>query len=174
MDKRVRYVICFLVFILSNGLSQACFGADSDFRDVVWGMSRLEVMAKEDMSPVSLEAPFIYYRSRIGGEIHHLIYRFIEDKLVSAVYIIVTRPQNAYLKFKKDVERKYGPPAKSFDRGSRNYLFFWNEKRTEIAIKPGNLRECRIEYSAKQYKDLVKQKREEWRQMALNELIWSY
>lgn len=159
---------------MSMGLSVSVYGKDTDLRNVTWGMSRLEVMAQEETAPVSFEAPFIYYRSRIGGETHHLIYRFIEDKLVDAVYVIVTQPQNAYLKFKKNIEKKYGPPTKSYDRGSRDYRFFWNGKRTEITIRPGHVRECRIEYSAKQFKSLVQKKVQERKQMALDELIWAY
>lgn len=174
MGNQVRYIIFFGILILTNGLSIAVYGKDTDFRNVAWGMSRLEVMAQEEVAPVSFEAPFIYYRSLIGGETHHLIYQFVEDKLVSAVYIIVTQPSNAYRKFKKMVERKYGPPGKSYDRGSRDYFFYWNEKRTEITIKPGNIRECRIEYSAKQFKSLVLRRAEERKQMALNEIMRSY
>lgn len=156
------------------GVSTAVQCEEPDFRDVTWGMSRLEVMTHEDMSPVSLEAPYIYYRSRIAGEEHHLIYGFIEDKLVNAVYIIVTRPPNAYLKFKKKIEKKYGPADRAYNKGGRNYLYRWNKKLTEITIRPGFIRECRIEYLSKQYKYLITKKEKERKERLLEELLRSY
>lgn len=169
-----RIIMVCLGTLFLFGIGTGAYGEVTDLRQVQWGMSRLEVMAHEENAPISFEVPFIYYKSRVADQIHHLLYGFIEDKLVNAVYIVVTQKPDDYLTFKKKIERKYGPPKKSYDGGSRNYSFFWENGRTEITIRPGNIRECRIEYTAKKYKTLRANKEKERKQLALNELLWSY
>ncbi|MBU1170746.1 MAG: hypothetical protein KKD44_14390 [Proteobacteria bacterium] len=161
------------VYVLFGQVS-VLHGQGTDFREVTWGMSRLEVMAHEESGPVSLDAPFIYYTSRVAGQEHHLLYGFIEDKLVNAVYIIVTQSPREYRYFKKNIESKYGRPKKSYDGGSQNYLFFWENERTEITIRPGNIRECRIEYMAKKFKPLRANKEKERKQRLSDELSRAY
>jgi hypothetical protein len=146
----------------------------SDLRDVSWGMSRLDVLAVEEAEPVSLKAPFIHYRSRISGRLHHLIYGFIEDRLASAVYIVVTRRPDEYRTLKQYVERKYGSPKKAYDGGSGNYRFFWDAGGQEITIRPGQLRECRIEYTAKHYKALREDKEKKRKKRIAEERWWAY
>lgn len=145
-----------------------------DFRSVDWGMSRLEVMAREDNAPISFQAPYIHYQPRIGGREHHLVYGFIEDKLVNAVYIIVTHSPNDYRYFKQLLEKKYGRPERAEDKGGDNYLFTWTEEKTSITIKPGKIRECRIEYSGKKFNKLRVKKERIQREQKTRELFWAY
>jgi uncharacterized protein YheU (UPF0270 family) len=174
MDKYafVRYL--FVLAALTVGMAGTVSGESRDFRDVSWGMSRLEVMAHEKDAPVSFKEPYIHYRSRIGGQDLHLIYGFVEDKLVNAVYIVVTRDPKDYRYFKKTLEKKYGRPKKAMDEGSSKYLFFWNEKRTAITIKPGNIRECRIEYQGIKFRGLRAKKEKQRRNKMADELFWAY
>ncbi|GAB6094660.1 hypothetical protein JCM14469_09120 [Desulfatiferula olefinivorans] len=164
----VAVAVLFLVCVRPDGA-----GA-SDFRDVSWGMSRLDVLAVEEAEPVSLKAPFIHYRSRISGRLHHLVYGFIEDRLAGAVYIVVTRRPDEYRVLKQYIENKYGRPRTAYDGGSGNYRFFWDADDQEITIRPGRLRECRIEYTAKHYKELRADKEKKRKKRIEEERRWAY
>lgn len=142
-----------ILFFSSDSLAEK-----KNFRTVNWGMTRLEVMANEETAPESFGLLFLFYKSEIEGRKFDLIYEFVENRLTEAVYIFVAHQKNDYLWVKKMVETKYGRPLVSFDGGYRNYRYKWKSSETEITLKPGKDRECRLEYIGRRYQNLEREK----------------
>lgn len=167
----VIQIIC-IAFVCS--ISAESHADMTDFRGTRWGMTRLEVMASEGKAPVSLREPYLYYRPEVLGQEFHLIYEFIENKLVEAVYIVVTRDHDDYRRLKNRIESNHGQPSSTTDTGNLSYRFVWESPSTEIIMRPGKLRECRIEYYGKQYKHLKSIRLEKARNTYLQEIRRSF
>ncbi len=150
----VKYFIYSLVLIF---FSAECYAQKKDFRNVSWGMSRLEVMASEENAPESFELMYLFYKPEVEGRTFNLVYEFLENKLIDAEYIFIEYKRNDYLWVKSLIEIKYGRPFSSFDGGAGNYKFRWRTSRTEISMKPGRDRECLVEYTDKKIQYLKKE-----------------
>ncbi len=74
-------IIRYCLFVML-GLTSFCMGAESDFRNTRWGMSKIEVMASEDLKPESFTGPYITYRTVMLGKEMYLIYEFIQNRLI--------------------------------------------------------------------------------------------
>lgn len=151
-------VKCFFYTLILIFFSVNCYAQKKDFRNVRWGMSRLEVMANEEVAPESFDLAYLFYKPDVDGRTFNLIYEFIGNKLTDAEYIFITYNRNDYLWVKSLIEIKYGRPFFSFDGGTGNYKFKWRTARTEITMKPGRDRECLVEYSGKKFQYLKKEK----------------
>lgn len=151
----VKYFTYSLILIF---LSAECYAEKKDFRNVSWGMSRLEVMANEEIAPDSFELMYLFYQPQVEGRKFNLIYEFTGNKLTDAEYIFIAYNRNDYLWVKSLIEIKYGRPFSSFDGGAGNYKFRWRTPRTDIIMRPGRDRECLVEYSGKKFQYLKKEK----------------
>lgn len=150
LNKKILiFVFCCIVFC-----SVKSFAEKTNFRNVNWGMTRLEVMANEEIAPDSFELSFLFYKPEIEGRKFYLIYEFVENRLTEAEYVFVAYSRNDYLWLKSMVETKYGKPFLSSDGGSKNYRFKWKNRYTAITLKPGKDRECRLVYVGRNYKNL--------------------
>jgi len=94
-----------------------------DFRKTKWGMSPAQVKASEALKPEEegLETYFsntITYSTEVAGRPVRLVYYFINDELVGAVYTfqIIHSKSNPYLNDFNDINKilvdKYGKPLK--------------------------------------------------------------
>jgi hypothetical protein len=140
----IVYLIYFFTLLLSA--DPAVAGA-KDFRNITWGMTKIEVMASEIDAPVSFTGSTVMYISEIDERKIHLQYRFVNNRLIEATYIIVTATRKTYLKYKGYLDRKYGNPSEE-DTGSSRYQFSWRVPGTKIVMKSSTKRRCLIQYSA--------------------------
>ena len=156
MDRTVHLVFCIIVSLLIVVESTAAKTAKdkTDFRNVRWGMTRLEVMASEEKAPEVFGLSVILYKPEIEGREFYLIYEFVENRLSDAEYRFVAHNTNDYLWLKRMVGIKYGSPFISRDGGSENFEYKWKEATTEIILKPGRKRECVIRYKGLKYRYL--------------------
>ncbi len=156
MDRITKNVLTavtvILIFVDSAGAEKS--KDKSDFRNVRWGMTRLEVMASEERAPELFGLSSIIYNPEVQGRDFHLIYEFVENRLSDAKFRFVAYNLNDYLWLKKLVAIKYGPPIQSHDSGYGNFEYKWKDADTEIVLKPGNKREFLIHYVGLKYKYL--------------------
>ena len=68
--------------------SHSAWAESFDFRSVRWGMNRYEVMASELGPPRRLRRDEILYGISLFKRPTHLMYRFYEDRLVAARYVL--------------------------------------------------------------------------------------
>ena len=155
-------------------LAASAHAGQNNLRNVSWGMSRYEVMASEDLSPRSFDAYYIHYKPEVQGREHDLIYGFLDNTLVDAVYVITTLKASDYLTFKGQLDKKYGKPVRAMDGGSGNYMFVWENASTRVIMNPGRLRECRIEYISKKYKYMKDNERYRAQERIRKELFWAF
>lgn len=134
-----------------------------DFKNSRWGMTKIEVMALEELKPISFAGPYITYRATLLGKEMHLIYEFIQGRLVGAYYIFITRSENEHIEIRHLLEKKYGPPENQRDSGPNDYLYTWQTQATRITLKPGKAADCRIEYSSRKFHYLRLKKKEKSR-----------
>lgn len=158
MDNKIIFITLIVVLLICAADS---FAEKRDFRNVSWGMTRLEVMANEDIAPESFELEYLFYKPEIDGRRFNLIYEFVENRLTNAEYIFAAYGKTDYLWLKNLVQMKYGRPFSSFDGGTGNYQYRWKNKYTEITLKPGRERECRVKYVGKKYRYLKKERAKE-------------
>jgi hypothetical protein len=90
-----------------------------DFRHVRWGMRQVEVKAAENQSGTSLvesNGDVQHYNCEIANLKCALLYTFVTDKLISAMYMVTEQHSNDNLyiadfeKLKKILTEKYGSP----------------------------------------------------------------
>ncbi len=155
MADKIIYITLIIISLVCNA---DCFAEKSDFRNVNWGMTRIEVMASEDIAPESFALDYMFFKPEIEGRKFHLIYEFVENRLTDAEYVFISYNKTDYLWLKNLVEIKYGRPFFSFDGGVNNYKYMWKNNFTEIILKPGQTRECRVEYTGKKFQYLKKER----------------
>lgn len=71
-------------------------------------MNRYEVMASEEGSPKRLRRDEILYQISLFGRPAHLIYRFYEDRLVGARYVLPLKAVDTLEKIGRLVSLRYG------------------------------------------------------------------
>lgn len=162
-------LFCSIIF-----LTGSAFADRKDLRGVHWGMSRFDVMASEDLSPESFDVCHIHYKTELEGMKQDLIYGFTDNMLVDAVYVVTVLSENEYAVFRKRLERRYGKPVSSENRSDGVYYYVWENNSTRIVMRPGRLRECRIEYISKKYSYLKESISLEVKTGRERELDWSY
>lgn len=167
--KMASAALIFLLFSVSSSM-----GAMNELRNVHWGMNRFEVMASEELSPETFDAYYVHYKTELEGREQDLIYGFFENRLVDAVYVVTVLKADEYLTFKKNLERRYGKAVDVKDRGKGDYLFVWENRDTRVLLRPGRLKECRIEYISKKYKYLKDREAREALARREKELNWTY
>lgn len=145
-----------------------------DLRNVHWGMSRFDVMASEDLSPETFDAFHVHYKTEIEGREQDLVYGFFENTLVDAVYVITILSADEHTLLRKNLERRYGRPVSGEKKGGGDYLYVWENRNTRIVMRPGRLKECRIEYISKKYKYLKDRSSRLAMERRERELDWAY
>jgi len=159
MLKKTGLMVSVLLFLVSGVMGSAKPRIDSyDFRHANWGMTKLEVMATEELKPVSFTGPNLIYKTVILEREMHLIYEFVDNKLVSTLYSFITFSRHDYREMKNLLIRKYKRPLTERDNGPLDYLFVWETQLTEIVLKPGKGRDCRVEYTGKELKQYIQEK----------------
>jgi len=172
IKKTVTVVAYFSVLFFLCGITAAS-AKKLGLRNVTWGMSRFDVMASEDLSPETYDAYYIHYKPEIQGREQDLIYGFFENNLVDAVYVITVLKSEDHRVFRKNLENKYGKPV-TVEEGKERYLFVWENKDTRIMMRPGRIKECRIEYISKKYKYLKDREAREVLEREEKERFWTY
>ncbi len=148
--ERFFRIIILVIFII--GLKGGCFAAQKDFRNTRWGMTKIEVMASEESKPELFAGPVLTYRTVMLGKEMYLIYEFIENKLIDAIYVFITQSDQDYLQIEEILTRKYGKTVIERNEGSMDYYYMWETHLTEIVLKSGAGKDCRIEYLSKKLK----------------------
>ena len=174
MRQFIAAILISLFLAVTTGAAEEDPESAYDFRNSRWGMTKLEVMALEALKPVSFSGPFITYQAPILGKEMHLIYEFIENRLVGAYYIFVIRQKNDRLEIRDLLERKYGPPESHRDSGPDDYHYAWQTSATEIVLRPGRARDCRIEYSSRKFHYLRLKKKENKRKQEEEEIMENF
>ena len=126
--------------------------AQTDFRNIRWGMTKIEVMASESGTPESFTGPELTYRTTMLGKEIYLIYEFIDNKLIHAIYVFIDQTGSEYEEVEKILERKYGKKVMNENENSEAYYFKWETPLTEVVLKRGAGKDCKIEYQSKQLK----------------------
>ena len=137
---------------LSLMLNVICSAAENDFRNVRWGMTKIEVMAHEALRPVSFEGASITYRTMILKKEMVLVYQFVNNKLVDATYFFPLDTDQDRNDIEEILLKKYGP---SQDRlKTENEVFFrkWETPTTEIRLFSDKGDVGRIHYTSKKLK----------------------
>ncbi|BCS96510.1 hypothetical protein DSLASN_21420 [Desulfoluna limicola] len=104
-----RVSVC-LIWLLA--VSGNVWAEDFDFRGIRWGMNRFEVMASEDGAPRRMKRDEILYRISLFKRPAHLMYRFYEDRLVGARYVLPVKGVDTLDKLESLVSLRYGDARK--------------------------------------------------------------
>ena len=159
MMKKIILLLSIISVLFSTALySDQPVGSSYDFRKANWGMTKLEVMSGEDLKPVSFTGPNLVYKTIILNREMHLIYEFVDNRLVSSLYAFITFSDSDYLEMKDLLIRKYKTPLSVRDDGPIDYEFRWVTQTTEIVLKPGRGRDCWVEYTGVELKKFIKDK----------------
>ncbi len=137
-------------------------------------MSRFDVMAGEDLSPETYDAYHVHYKTELDGREQDLIYGFFENMLVDAVYVLTLVQKGEQDVFRKKLEKKYGKPQGAENDGKGLYHYVWETRDTRIVMRPGRLKECRIEYISKKYSYLKEREARTAREHEEKIQRWSY
>lgn len=116
----MRKITSLLIFLL---IACNAYGGNSDFRDVSWGMSRVEVLAAEKIKPLKVTDEYISYKVNFFGEKIFLLYEFVLNNLLSARYVYENPDMGNVQKIFEVLEKKYVKKE-----SSENINFFENEK----------------------------------------------
>lgn len=128
------------------------FPSQKDFRNTRWGMTKIEVMASEEKKPESFAGPSLSYRTMMLGKEMYLIYEFVDNKLIDAIYVFIARNEQDYQEIERILTKKYGEAVTGRNDGPVDYFYKWETSLTEIVLKPGAGKDCRIEYQSKKLK----------------------
>ncbi len=107
-----------LVGLLAIFFTQNSFADDYDFRKTKWGMSAAQVKSSESLAIADENKKTLMYKTNILNKNVVLLYQFIDNQLVSAVYLLKETHTNKnnfitdYNDFKKTLTKKYGKPKK--------------------------------------------------------------
>jgi len=154
----IYYIFLMIFLFISSGIT---FAQDrSDFRKVRWGMSKVEVMASEEMKPLAVEDKYISYKFDLWGKEVFLLYDFVDNTLFSARYVYSFPSEAEILKIKSIMKSKYGSPL---DEGPKRLS--WKSKYMFISMEYSGIN-LRVIYKSTVFEKLkvqdeVKLKKEE-------------
>ncbi len=131
----------------------------SDFREVSWGMSKLEVLSTEDLNPISFKGSYVIYETYVIGKKMMIIYEFLYNNLIKASYTFKNKDKSEYEKFHDILTEKYGSPIFDMDYNPLDYKYKWETSETKILFRPGKDRTSRIDYESKEYEYLREKKK---------------
>lgn len=160
------------------------YGQDFNFRNTRWGMSQEQVMAAEKMDPIEKSENHIKYKTTILDRNVHLLYLFVDDKLIGAsytldeIYLNSAKYRQTYNTFKRALIDKFDEPNSDITTwindtykndpskwglavglGHVEYSATWNTQdsaiRCSLTGENHNIL-CKIKFSAVEYKDLEK------------------
>jgi hypothetical protein len=136
-------------------LSSSCPAEEAEFREVRWGMTKIEVMAVEGLNPESFAGPTITYRTLLLGKEMYLIYEFVDNKLVDAMYVFLVKDKTDYSEVVAVLKKKYGAPLSEREKDVADYYFKWQTPLTAIEMKPGKGNACQLLYTSLKLKSYV-------------------
>lgn len=143
----VIFALVFLGLLVGTALAE---NRKRDFRNVNWGMTRLEVMANEEKEPEHFDLQTITYLSEIQGRTFYLAYKFIHNQLYEAYYYFDAHNVRNYNWLKKLIEMKYGVAGQTAgEKGGPQ--FRWENRRTEITLMRGRIREYVVRYRGRRF-----------------------
>lgn len=132
-----------------------CMAGEAEFREVRWGMTKIEVMAVETLQPESFAGPILTYRTALLGKEMYLIYEFIDNKLVDAMYVFLVNDKTDYGDVIGILKKKYGAPFSVREKDANDYYFKWRTPFTEIEMKPWKGNACSLLYTSVKLKSYV-------------------
>lgn len=116
-----------------------------DFKRTRWGMSKAEVMQREELVLHADDENLLVYRDEVLGHKASLMYSFINDELYSTGYVLdddqysnLNRYADAYVEIVKFLTEKYGEPKNKRDVWSNN-LFKDDYERRGTAYSLGHV-----------------------------------
>ena len=138
-------LVCFLILISTSNAS-----ASNDFRNSRWGIPNSEVINNEKSTFIdnkfkSNTSQLIYKDMLLGNE-YHIIYTFIDNKLISGDYIF-----NIYGESTNHFDKKYEPINKENNKSQHGFKAAYKTSTTRIDIlnengknntKPQVLKSC--------------------------------
>jgi hypothetical protein len=178
-------IILFTTIVLL--ITSKVYAENYDFRKTNWGMSQKEVLASEAMKPAEQGKEMTVYECTISSKNVVLAYRFVQNKLYGATYLLRTKHSHSiqyigdYQALKKELIKKYGKPLRDETRwasashkeynasspgyavstGILSYLATWETGKTKISIMltGDNFKtHCMISYDSKEIQHLREQK----------------
>ncbi|GEM_PF-4014887 len=124
-----RVAVCLFCFLV---VSRTVSAEGFDFRSIRWGMNRFEVMASENRAPKRMKRDEILYRISLFKRPAHLMYRFYEDRLVGARYVLPVKGADTLDKLEKLVSLRYGAARK--ETASVGALRVWHRPDRTIRL----------------------------------------
>ncbi|MEA3515499.1 MAG: hypothetical protein U9R34_08530 [Nanoarchaeota archaeon] len=181
----MKKVTLFLILALISFTVSETYA--DDFRKTKWGMSQNEVLASETLKPSEQTPEMIIYQNRVINKKVLIGYRFIQDKLYSAGYVLQEEHSHShhfildYKDFKNALTSKYGKPESdkeiwrseyykktdalhkgwAISVGNLSYLSQWKTENTEICLilHGDNMKvNCGMTYISEKFKYLKEQK----------------
>ena len=177
-----KYLILFFIVTMVVQVKLS-WGDTYNFRHTNWGMSPEEVIASETMAPIEKDEKMIKYKTQILDKNVELLYLFAQNKLIGASYKLDENYLNSerfiktYTRFKEELVKKYGQPAKEIthwkndafksDRskwgialslGYLEYFTFWETPGTTVScgLKENNYYVlCSVEYWSMEFSSLL-------------------
>ena len=130
-------LVCFLILISTSNAS-----ASNDFRNFRWGIPNSEVINNEKSTFIdnkfkSNTSQLIYKDMLLGNECH-IIYTFIDNKLISGDYIFnIYGESTRFILFKKLTDhfvKKYEPINKENNKSQHGFKAAYKTSTTRIDI----------------------------------------
>ncbi|MGM0417383.1 MAG: hypothetical protein ACQEQS_01550 [Thermodesulfobacteriota bacterium] len=146
---------CMIFFLFFTCAFQGYAQEDYEFRDVKWGMSRVEVIAAEEMKPLRITKKYISYKFELMGSNIFLLYEFFDNSLSGASYVYETSDDEKFSKILQTLKIKYGKPEK------KNNDYFWKTEEVEIYLKK-NPSLFKIKYSSRKMDKYIDEYKEEF------------
>lgn len=117
-----------------------------DFRKTYWGMSKSEVKQNENASIIEETDETLQYMTNLDNDKVTLVYSFVDDKLISALYFFNNSYQNPnkyiydYERINSFLKRKYGKTSNQLDEQEWSNTLFKNDPENwGLAVSIGQL-----------------------------------
>jgi hypothetical protein len=150
--KRILIIISLIIIISPSAKA-------NDFREVSWGMTKLEVLSTEDLNPLSFKGSYVIYETYVAEKKMLIVYEFLYNTLIKASYTFKTKDKDDYEKYHDILSEKYGSPTFDLDYNPLDYRYKWETGSTRVFFRPGKKRTCRIDYESKDYEYLREKKK---------------
>ncbi|PID77818.1 MAG: hypothetical protein CSB21_03740 [Deltaproteobacteria bacterium] len=115
MKKFILFFI--LYFFCSDIVAESLY----DFRNVNWGMTRIDVLASEKMKPLKITEKYLSYKFEFMDSDIFLLYEFTGNSLLGARYVYDVSDNKKILEVLNILKTKYGDYKKDAQGN-----FFWN------------------------------------------------